>query len=164
MKNKCKIVFIALLVFVSIVIALFRVHAFTFSNFIVEETAITVFYPKGVANVYKGITVISPNEDHRIWKYNLNKEEIEKLNKDLSIGVWQKMSYDEIKYIDETYFNAFLFDYDESDEIYYCLYDLGKGNYLNIDIHDELLFGRENILFVYNKTASEYYCASKIVH
>ncbi len=164
-RNKHKIFFIALLIFVSIPIILFRLHTFTFSNFIVDENAITVFYPKGVANGYKGITVISTNEDHRIWKYELNKKEIENLNNDVSIGVWQKMSYEEIKYINEVYFNAYLFDYKESDEIYYYLYDLEIGIHRNnIDIDNKLLYGQENLLLVYNKTDSEYYCVSKIVH
>lgn len=164
-RNKHKIFFIALLIFVSIPIILFRLHTFTFSNFIVDENAITVFYPNGVANGYKGITVISTNEDHRIWKYELNKKEIENLNNDVSIGAWQKMTYEEIKYINEVYFNAYLFDYKESDEIYYYLYDLEIGIHRNnIDIDNKLLYGQENLLLVYNKTDSEYYCVSKIVH
>ena len=163
-KNKRRIVFIALLFLVSITIIFFKLYTFTFSNFIVDENVITVFYPEGVANGYKGITVISPNEDHRIWKYKLNNKEIEKIDNDLSIGVWQMMSYEETKYTNEVYFNGFLFDYKESDEIYYCLYDLDKGIYNNINIQDTLLFGQENLLFVYNKITSEYYCVSKIVH
>lgn len=163
-RNKRKIIFIALLILVSIPIILFRLHTFTFSNFIVDENAITVFCPEGVANGYKGITVISPNEDHRIWKYKLNSQEIEKIDNDLSIDVWQKMSNEELKYINEVYFNYFLFVYNESDEIYYCQYDLDKGSYYNINIYNKLLYGQENLLFVYNKTTSEYYCVSKIVH
>ena len=75
--NKRRIFFIVLSMLVSIPMILFRLYTFTFSNFIVDENAITVFYPEGVANEYKGITVISPNEDHRIWRYKLNSQEIE---------------------------------------------------------------------------------------
>ena len=92
---------------VSITIIFFKLYTFTFSNFIVDENVITVFYPEGVANGYKGITVINPNEDHRIWKYKLNNKEIEKIDNDLSIGVWQMMSYEETKYTNEVY--SFLF-------------------------------------------------------
>lgn len=162
--GKRRIVFIALLFLVSIPIIFFRLYTFTFSNFIVDESAITVFYPEGVANGYKGITIISPNEDHRIWKYKLNNKEIEKINNDLSIDVWQMVSNEETKFIKEVYFNGFLFDYKESDEIFYCLNDFDKGIYYNIDIHNTLLYCQENLLLVYNKTTSEYYCVSKIVH
>ena len=74
------------------------------------------------------------------------------------------MSNEELKYINDVYFNALLFDYEKSDEIYYCLYDLEKEIYHNIDMGNKLLYGQENLLLVYNKMTSEYYCVSKIVH
>ena len=162
--NKLRIIFITSLVLVSIAVLFFRLYAFTFSNFIVDENDITVFYPKGVANEYKGITVVSPNEDHRIWMYKLQSKEIQKADNNLSIGVWRKTSYEESEYLHNVFFNDFLFDYTNSDEIYYCLFDSASEDYKQIDINDTLLFGQENLLFVYNKTTSEYYCVSKTVH
>ena len=75
MKNKRRIIAAILLILVFFSVLGFHIYTHTFSNFLVEDNSITNFYPKGVANKYEDIIVESTNEDHRVWKYNLNKQE-----------------------------------------------------------------------------------------
>ena len=164
MKNKCRIIAAVLLILVIFSVLAFQIYTHTFSNFLVEDNSITNFYPKGVANKYEDIIVVSTNEDHRVWKYNLNKQESESIKVELPAGVWQQTTHKELEYIYEVYFNKSLFNYTGTDEIYYCLYDLESGNYMNINIDNTLLYGQESLLFIYNKTTSKFYCVSKIVH
>lgn len=160
-KNKITIAVIALIILIILPVLLFRAYTYTFSNFLPSETNVTVFYPQGVANEYKSI-MVNGNEDHRIWKYKLNKKEAEALKSDLSKDVWQTVSSEESKYINEAYFAKQYFEFTKSDEIYYCLYDLDEGSYKNITVDDTILFGQKNLLFLYNAADSEYYCVSKI--
>ncbi len=160
MKLKKSIIAFIVLFSVIVIFALsFKIHARTFSNFVIDKYSISVFYPKGIADKYKNIFV-GINEDHRLWKYNLNNKETTNINNDLTNGVWQSIPYDGFQYIYKVYFSEYLFDYNITDEIYYCLYDLRKEEYINIDINDTLLYCQENLLFVYNKTTAEYYCVS----
>jgi len=160
-KNKITIAVIVLIILIIVPILLFRAYTYTFSNFLTSETNVTVFYPQGAADVYKNI-MVNGNEDHRIWKYKLNNKEAEELKSDLSKDIWQTVSSEECKYINEAYFSKQYFQFTKSDEIYYCLYDLDEGCYKNIAVDDTLLFGQKNLLFLYNATDSEYYCVSKI--
>ena len=164
MKNKHRIIAAIILILVILSVLAFQIYTHTFSNFLVDENSITNFYPKGVANKYEGIIVVSTNEDHRLWKYNLNKQESESIKVELLSGVWQQTTQNELEYIYEVYFNRSLFDYTDTDKIYYCLYDMESENYMNIDIDNTLLYGQESLLFIYNKTTSKFYCVSKIVH
>ncbi len=164
MKRK-KLITVLLILSVIVITAVssFRLHAHTFSDFLIEENLITNFYPEGPANQYKAVNVISPGEDQRVWKFRLNRKEVNQVNDELKGDIWQLISVDGCKYIDEAYFAGYLFEYDESDEIYYCLYDLKNEWYKNIGTGNTLLYGEENLLFVYNKTTAEFYCAVKIV-
>ena len=164
MKIKCRIIAVALLILVVFGGLAIRIYTHTFSNFLSDDNSINNFYPAGVADKYEDIIALSANEDHRVWKYNLSKQESESVNSELSAGPWQQTSHNESEYIYEVYFNSSLFDYTDTDEIYYCLYDLKSENYMNINIDSTLLYGQESLLFIYNKTTSKFYCVSKIVH
>lgn len=167
MKKKIlKTSLVILLLLAVFILIFFSVYMRTFSNFVVDENFITVFYPEGAANRYK--CFILWTEDHRVWQYELNKKEAERANDDLTNDVWQALSEDDLKYIDEVYFCdsdpdcTELFEYNEADEIYYCLYDLNSDGYRNIDANDTVLIAEKQLLFVYNKTTAEYYCVSRI--
>ncbi len=139
----------------------FKIHARTFSNFVIDKYSISVFYPKGIADKYENIFA-GINEEHKLWKYNLNNKEITDINDDLTNGAWQPLCCDELEYVYKAYFNEDFLNFNETDQLYYCLYDLENENYINIDISDTLLYCQENLLFVYNKTTAEYYCVSII--
>lgn len=160
--NKTRLTLVIVLLIVIIPVLLFRTYTHTFSNFLTNEIKISVFYPDGIADKYKGINVVSTNEEHRIWKFKLDNKEINEMNNDLLNGIWQTILSENLNYIYEVYFEKELFDYDESDEVYYCIYDLKSEKYKTIYTHDTILFGQKNLLFVYNKTTSEFYCVSKI--
>ena len=160
--NKRRTVFAVLLIIAIAFVGLCRMYFATFSNFTVDDNPIPVYYPQGAANEYKRVTFIIEKEDNRIWKYKLNKAETENIDKDLSNGVWQTVSDSEREYINKAYFDGYIFDCEKSDEIYYCLYDLDDENYNNLDIDDYILLCEAHLLFVYNRTASEYYCVSHI--
>ncbi len=158
-SKKIKIVIVVLLVLLVLPILFFNVYTHTFSNFLADKNMLTTFYPEGIAYKHK-IVMFNSNEDHRIWKFSLKNKETEIINGELSNGIWQPISDEELKYLDEVYFSGFLFEYKEHDEIYCCLYDLEKERYKDIDTGNTFLFGQEKLLFVYNKTTEKYYCVS----
>lgn len=160
--KKIKILLLVLIAFLVVSVTAFSIHSRTFSDFLIAKNLISNFYPEGPANQYKAVNVISPGEDHRIWKFRLNSKEAENVNGELYGGIWQLLTADGCKYINKAFFDGNLFEYAETDEIYYCLYDLENEWYKNIGMGNGTLHGEENILFVYNKTTTEYYCVSKI--
>lgn len=161
-KNTIAVIIAFILVVISVLF--FRYFTHTFSSFLIDDSGVINFYPEGMANRYKTITLLSPNEDQRVWKFDLSNQEANDVNINISNGCWQPISVDGLKYVYKIYFAECIFNYRDSDEIYYCLFDLDKGDYKSIDINNNLLFGQENLLFIYNKTTSEYYCVVKITH
>lgn len=93
-------------------------------------------------------------DDHRIWKYKLNKKEAEKMTDELQNGCWLEFS-ENAKAEAKFYFPDTKWYDDFSDEVYYCLYDIVNEEFLSLGAG-----AKPRFLFVYDAANKEYYCVT----
>lgn len=153
MKKTLCAIFIALAVLTVAVTAYTTVDNRTLKNTLSHFTEIDVFVPSGMANEYEDLVPMT-FDDHRIWKYKLNKKEAAEMTEELKNSCWLEFSDAERAkadfYIpDEKWRESF------SEETYYCLFDT---------LNDEFVsFGSwvmPRFLFVYDAVNQEYCCVS----
>jgi len=122
----------------------------------IEYERIEIFVPSGMANEYENLLAMT-FDDHRIWKYNLNDKEAQKMNEDIERGLWKEF-YDTELAQDGYFFPDGYFTKDLSEELYYCMYN----SKLEGPIYHGAL-AENRYLFLYDAGNQGYYCASKAI-
>jgi len=144
-------VFVALALLVAVVVVYTTVDSRTLKNTLAHFQDIEIFAPLGMADEYEDLARFT-FDDHRIWKYKLNRKEAEQMSEELKNSYWFEFS-DDVKKETEFYLTDEKWYEDLSDEVYCCLY----CTYHNIfvDFSDE---GLVSFLFLYDALNQEYYC------
>lgn len=156
MKKTLCAIFITLTLLVVIVAAYTTVDNRTLKNTLSHFPEIEIFVPSGMANEYEDLLAMT-FDDHRIWKYNLNDKEAQKMNEDIERGLWKEF-YDTELAEDGYFFPDGYFTKDLSEELYYCMYN----NKLEGPIYHGAL-AANRYLFFYDAGNQEYYCVSKAI-
>lgn len=154
MKKKI-IVPIVVVLFLVTFMFLIMADSFNLSNRI---PAVPVYVPDGFSDEYEDAKKEFLNEWQEIWMYDLKKSEVDAIDMDLKNGRWKPLSDEQIRYIDEVYFSELKISHNESDELFFSLYDCRAEDFTELDTDDTLLYAERQILFVYNKTLGDYYC------
>lgn len=163
--EKCRKFFISAVVFFLIVLIVILVYQYSCRtiNSQIREKCDIVYIPNGMANSYKNLITFSIDE-HIIWEYKLNLNEKKKIQQNLDNDIWNIVT-DKNKGMIMNFFekNSESFCPEEVSEVlYYCLYDVSKKEFVNIE-DDLAMLGWHRILFLYDKEAGNYFCVSKSI-
>ena len=147
------VAFVALVVLVGGIFIYSTVDSRTLENTI-KGYDIQIFIPSSMANEYNDLLAMT-FDDHRIWKYELNAEEIAQLTGNLKNGLWQKLSGNAVKelewYLPDSYKAL-------GEDVYFCAYRA----YLN-EFDDIGTTTHPQFLFLYDIENHIYYCVSKSI-
>lgn len=144
------IAFVALAVLVGGIFIYSTVDNRTLKNTI-KDYDVEIFAPLGMADEYEDLARFT-FDDHRIWKYKLNRKEAEQMSEELKNSYWFEFS-DDVKKETEFYLTDEKWYEDLSDEVYCCLYCTYHNKF--VDFSDE---GLVSFLFLYDALNQEYYC------
>ncbi len=138
-----------------VLILLMMADSYNLSNRI---PVLPAYVPDGFSDEYEDTKKEFLNEWQEIWMYDLKKSEVDAIDKDLKNGRWKPLHAEQIRYLDEAYFGELKISHNESDELFFSLYDCRAEAFTELDTDDTLLYSKRQILFVYNKTLGDYYC------
>ncbi len=134
-------------VLVLVVVGIFSVRARIVTTRF--ESAV-IFVPDGICDVYKSEAL---REETTMWKYVLNDKEREAISAQLSNSPWaETSSYEFGPYLPDDYKPDNL-----SENLYYCIYDLGADGFDNFNRNFPIIF-ESRMLFLYDADAGVYYC------
>ena len=145
--KKLAITAVAILVFVFVVVGIFSVRARTLTTRFDSDK---LFLPEGMCDEYKSDAV---REEMTMWKYILSDEEKEEISVQLNRSPWvSALSYEFGAYWPDNYKPDNL-----SENLYYCIYDLGADKFDDFDRNFPIIF-ESRMLFLYDADAGIYYC------
>ena len=145
--KKLAITAVSILVFVLVVVGIFSVRARTLTTRFTSES---VFIPEGMCDEYKSDAV---REEMTMWKYELDEEERKEIGAQVESYPWVKASsYEFGAYWPDNYKPDNL-----SENLYYCIYDLGADKFDDFNRNFPIIF-ESRMLFLYDADAGIYYC------
>ena len=145
--KKLAITAVSILVFVLVVVGIFSVRARTLTTRFTSES---VFIPEGMCDEYKSVAV---REETTVWKYVLSDEEKDEISAQLNQSPWvSATSYEFGPFLPEDYYPE-----DLSENLYYCIYDLGADEFDYFNRNFPIIF-ESRMLFLYDADAGIYYC------
>lgn len=145
--KKLAITAVSILVFVLVVVGVFSVRARTLTTRFDSET---LFLTKGMCDEYKSDAV---REEMTMWKYELDEDERKEIGAQIKNSPWVKASsYEFGAYWPDNYKPDNL-----SENLYYCIYDLGADKFDDFNRNFPIIF-ESRMLFLYDADAGIYYC------
>ena len=150
--KKLAIAAVTILVLVLVVVGIFSVRARTLTTRFTSES---VFIPKGMCDEYKSVAA---REETTVWKYVLSDEEKDEISAQLNQSPWvSATSYEFGPFLPEDYYPE-----DLSENLYYCIYDLGADEFDNFNRNFPIIF-ESRMLFLYDADKGVYYCFLAII-
>lgn len=150
--KKLAITAVSILVFVLVVVGIFSVRARTLTTRFTSES---VFIPEGMCDEYKSVAA---REETTVWKYVLSDEEKNEISAQLNQSPWvSATSYEFGPFLPEDYYPE-----DLSENLYYCIYDLGADEFDNFNRNFPIIF-ESRMLFLYDADEGVYYCFLAII-
>ena len=150
--KKLAITAVSILVLVLVVVGIFSVRARTLTTRFDSET---LFLPEGMCDEYKSVAA---REETTVWKYVLSDEEKDEISAQLNQSPWvSATSYEFGPFLPEDYYPEGL-----SENLYYCIYDLGADEFDNFNRNFPIIF-ESRMLFLYDADEGVYYCFLAII-
>ena len=150
--KKLAIAAVTILVLVLVVVGIFSVRARTLTTRFTSES---VFIPEGMCDEYKSVAA---REETTVWKYVLSDEEKDEISAQLNQSPWvSATSYEFGPFLPEDYYPE-----DLSENLYYCIYDLGADEFDNFNRNFPIIF-ESRMLFLYDADEGVYYCFLAII-
>lgn len=145
--KKLAIVAVSVITVILIVTGIFYVRARTLTTRFTSES---VFIPEGMCDEYKSVAA---REETTVWKYVLSDEEKKAISEQLDKSPWvSTSSYEFGSFLPEDYYPE-----DLSENLYYCIYDLGADEFDNFNRNFPII-NESRMLFLYDADAGIYYC------
>ena len=145
--KKLAIVAVSVITVILVIACVFSVRARTLTT---RCTVESVFIPDGMCDEYKSEAL---REVTTMWKYELSDEEQKAISAQLDKSPWvSATSYEFGPFLPEDYYPEGL-----SENLYYCIYDLGKDEFDNFNRNFPIIF-ESRALFLYDADAGIYYC------
>ena len=114
-----------------------------------------IFIPEGMCDEYKSVAA---REETTVWKYVLSDEEKDEISAQLNQSPWvSATSYEFGPFLPEDYYPEGL-----SENLYYCIYDLGADEFDNFNRNFPIIF-ESRMLFLYDADEGVYYCFLAII-
>ena len=137
----------SILVFVLVIVGIFSVRARTLTTRFDSDA---IFIPEGMCDEYKSDAA---REETTLWKYVLSDKEKEEISAQLEQSPWvSASSYEFGSYLPDDYKPDNL-----SENLYYCIYDLGADGFDNFNRNFPII-NESRMLFLYDADAGVYYC------
>lgn len=145
--KKLAIVAVSVITVILIVTGIFYVRARTLTTRFDSDD---IFIPEGMCDEYKSVAA---REETTVWKYILNDEEQKAISEQLDKSSWvSTSSYEFGSFLPEDYYPE-----DLSENLYYCIYDLGADEFDNFNRNFPII-NESRMLFLYDADAGIYYC------
>lgn len=145
--KKLAIALAVIILTVSVFAGVFFIDARTLSSRFDSDS---IFIPDGMCDEYKSEAL---REETTMWKYELSDEERDEIEAQLDKSPWvSATSYEFGAFMPEEYKPDYL-----SENLYYCIYDLGADEFDNFNRNFPIIF-ESRLLFLYDADAGIYYC------